>query len=153
MSAAKIGRYSLRPVMERDRDLLAVWIEQDPDHRDRVDPDFFMRSDQGKECFAVEDDHGHVVFYIKMTRALRLDVQFGSDEMIADRERNADAMREGFEWLRTGAAGSGIWEILFDSTNEPLVRFAERRLAFRKVPDELSYKVAPPPAYRPGKNT
>lgn len=149
----KLGPYTLRPVSDRDRDLLAIWIEQDPDHRDRVKPEFFLDSKDGMECFAVEDAAGVVVFYIKMTRALRLDIQFGPDETREQRERNVDAMREGFNWLRLGAAGSGIHEILFNSTNIPLVNFAERRLAFRKAPDELSHKVTQLAAYKPKENT
>lgn len=151
--STKIGKYTLRPATERDRDLLAVWIEGDPDHRDKVTPKFFSEDKEGIECFAVEDEQGVVVFYIKMTRTLRLDVQFGPDETLAERERNAEALREGFKWLRTGAAGSGIHEILFSSTNDPLVGFAQRRLAFHKAPDELSYAVTQVKGYKPQEKT
>lgn len=144
----QIGNYSLRPVTECDRVLVTLWIAEDPDHRDRVEPDFFLKTESGKETYAVEDAQGFVVFYIKMTylamvHALRLDVQFGPVRTIADRERNGEAMREGFEWLRTGAQGAGFREILFDSTNEPLVAFAKRRLGFCGASGELSYHVVP----------
>jgi hypothetical protein len=147
-----IGKHILRPATEKDRELIAQWIEGDPDHRGRVTPDFFLgkqpgkgerkRDIKGQECFAVEDLNGHVVFYIKMTRTLRLDIQFGPAGTIAEKQRNADALDGGFEWLRIAAAGSGIWEINFNSTNRPLTRYAERRLAFRKAPNELSHRVA-----------
>jgi hypothetical protein len=97
----KLGPYTLRSTTERDRDLITIWIEQDPDHRDRVHPDFFLGCKDGMECFAVEDALGNVVFYIKMTRTLRLDIQFGPDETREQRERNMDAMREGFNWLHS----------------------------------------------------
>jgi len=157
--AVKIGSYTLRPATERDRDLIAIWIEGDPDHRDWATPDFFLgkRPEDGeaaagipgRECFAVEDARGNTVFYVLMTRALRLHVQFGPDETTAQRERNADALREGFGWLERGAAGSGIWEILFSSTNDPLITFAKRRLRFNSSPNELRHKVAGLPAYKP----
>jgi hypothetical protein len=144
-----IGKYRLRPATERDHDLLAVWVEGDPDHRDRVKPEFFHTDRDGMECFALEDEFGYVVLYIKMTRAIRLDIQFGPDETIAQRERTADAMREGFQWLRAGAEGAGIHEILFRSTNTPLVSFAERRLGFSRTSDQLSHGISPRPAYKP----
>lgn len=145
----QIGEYTLREATERDADLLAVWIEGDPDHRDKVKPDFFHADKDGMECFALEDASGHVVLYIKMTRALRLDIQFGPDETRAQRERTADAMRVGFQWLRAGAAGAGIHEIHFRSSNPPLVAFAERRLAFDRAPDELIHKITQPEVYKP----
>jgi hypothetical protein len=144
----RIGNYTLRPATERDRDLLAVWIEGDPDHRDKVKPEFFCVDREGMECFALEDEFGHVVLYIKMTRVMRLDIQFGPDETMHQRERTADAMREGFQWLRAGAQGAAFHEILFRSTNPPLIAFAKRRLAFDSAPDELIHRITSLATYK-----
>jgi hypothetical protein len=148
-----IGKYHLRRAGAQDLDLLAVWIAADPDHRNTVQPEFFATQGDGLECFAVEDESDTVVFYIKMTRALRLDIQFGPEETLAQREQNADALRSGFEWLHAGASGAGIHQILFNSTNPPLVNFATRRLGFDRSPEELLRVVTPLAGYKPQENT
>lgn len=141
----RIGRYTLRPVTEADRERVALWISQDDDHRNRVEPGLFLTSNAGCECYAVEDG-GEVVFFLRMTRVLRLDIQFGPDWTAADRARNREAMTAGFAWLRAAAAASGTHEIIFDSTVPQLVAFAAKRLDFQHAPGLLSCVIPQLPA-------
>jgi hypothetical protein len=146
----QIGSYTWRSMGERDRWLLNLWIAEDADHAGKTDADFFLRYAIGvTECYAVEDELGLVVFYVKMTPekqtgTLWLDMQFGPDGGIERRRWVSQALIAGFDWLKMAALGAGIQRISFESTKPTLRIFCERRLGFVSDGDILSYAVVAP---------
>lgn len=136
--------YTLRATTEDDRALCAAWIEADADHRGKVEPDFFIKQQPGIECFVLEDKHGQPVFYFRMSRPIRVDIQFGPATNRAEKKRNADALEHGFGWLKEIAAKSGYRQIIFESQSDELAFFCKARFGFHKSLTELVCDIAPP---------
>jgi len=134
--SGQFSSYELRPATEKDREEIATWIAADPDHRDLVKPEFFYQSEPGAECYRLDDSKGHV-FYFKMTRALRVDIQFGPASSTEERERNRQALTDGFAWLLALANKSTIREVIFDSTVGFLRGFCHKHFGFRQSPNEM----------------
>lgn len=132
----RFGKYTLRPATPRDHALVKSWIEKDPFHASTTKPDFFLFSTRGMDCYVLEDDEGPI-FFFKMTRAVRLDIQFGPSRSTEERERNRDALSEGLAWLNGVLWASGFRQVLFNSENPVLVRSCTKRLGFVASPHEL----------------
>lgn len=143
MSGFQFSHYTLRPAEEADRAHLAGFIAADAEHRDSVQPDFFLKPERGEECFLLLDNFGEPVFYFKMERALRIHIQFGPCASDEQRERNRTALKLGMAWLEQMAARSGHRQLIFESKFAPLIAFCKRRLGFRQSKDELVRNVAP----------
>lgn len=151
-TTVQIGKYVLRPATARDRTLVEFWIRNDPDHRETTKADFFLKDTDQAECFAMEDEFGLVVFYIKMTRqidprqasiTLVLDIQFGPASTIEAKRRIGDALFEGFMWLSVACSGAGISALRFNSQNPGLITFAKTRLGFQGAPEDLFFTIPP----------
>lgn len=143
-----IGKYLLRRVDPRDGPLVDLWIEQDPYHRGHVKPEFFLVNKTDKECFAVEDRHGLVIFYVSMTMlesrsVIVLDVQFSPLNQIRTKKWVAEALMDGMTWLKQAAEGAGVKEIRFNSIQPSLVGFAQERLGFRRDGEWLRLYIPP----------
>lgn len=141
-----VGAYRLRSaIKDQDHERLARFIEADADHRGRVKPEYFYNREPGIESYAIEDASGNVV-YFRITRCLRIDVQFGPSETPAQRAAIRDTLMDGFAWLIGQASRSGIRQIIFDSVSRPLIAFCKRRFRFEASPNEF---VCPIPAPKP----
>lgn len=144
------GLYTWRATDARDRNLIEHWLDQDPHHAGSVDADFFMVQRKGTaECFAVEDELGLIVFYVRMStpdglRLLWLNMQFGPDGGRAERVRVSRALVAGFDWMKTAALGAGIEEIGFTTSSPALRTFAVDRLGFRSDGERFAYMVVAP---------
>lgn len=135
--------YQLRPATEADRELCERWIEADPDHRGRVNADFFIKPEPGVETFVLEDAQGEV-FFFRMMRALRIDIQFGPSTSAEERERTRLALMNGFDWLKESCGSAVIRQVIFESQVVPLVRFCEKRFGFQQSSHELVCGIAAP---------
>jgi hypothetical protein len=129
--------YTLRPATEADRDLATTWTAADPWHANTTPPDFWLDQAIGLESYILEDAEGPV-FFFRMTRAVRLDIQFPPEDPHDDmRKRVRDGLREGFGWLAAVLALSGVHQVIFKSENPELIRSAEKRLGFVPSPGEF----------------
>lgn len=149
MKNLQVGHFVWRPAGERDRKLIEGWIELDPDHAAKgVTADFFCVSGSLHECYAVEDAHGLVIFYLRLSsldtmKTLRLHIQFRPHERFFRRHWTLDALMEGFDWLKTAGSGSGVERMVCRATRPDLVLFLERRLGFQRDGEEFSYPIPP----------
>jgi hypothetical protein len=124
---------TLRMVTEKDEPLLRQWIEADPDHKETSSVEFFSTQSPIEECYVLEDQAGPL-FFLKTTRAIRLDIQFGPPIM---RERMRKGLQQGFPWLETMLGMRNFGEVMFATQNPELARSMEKRLGFRRSTEEL----------------
>ena len=120
-----------RPAGPADREMVAGWIALDPDHAG-MDPNFFVVPEPHTNCFVWEDDQGPV-FAFRLSRMLRVDIQFNPTE----KERTREALERGVEWIREEGSRSGFREMIFQSVNRLLINFCKRRLRFSPARDEF----------------
>jgi len=143
------GKYTVRPLMERDREFLAGLIATDPFHRDTVNVEWWYNNPPGENAWAVEDDKGAVRLYFKTATACRFSLQFTGDE----RRENWKVLTEGMQWLSETLTGNAFREIITDSNGPELRAMATRRLGF--VPataDTLTRPLKPRILENPGKS-
>lgn len=120
-----------RSALPADREMVAGWIAKDPDHAG-MDPNFFVVSEPHTNCFIWEDDQGPV-FAFRLSRMLRVDIQFNP----AEKERTREALKHGVDWIREEGRRSGFREMIFQSINRLLINFCKRRLQFSEARDEF----------------
>lgn len=114
-----------------DRKLLEESIGRDSYHKDTTTADFFYSPTA--ICTVQEDDNGPV-FFLRATKALRLDIQFVDN---LDKERNAAAMLERLESVVEQAKQAGFTELVFCSDSPGLMAFCKRKMKFKKVNGEM----------------
>lgn len=125
----------IRPIKPEDRETITNWIADDPDHRGRVDAEFFYAP--ATESLVIEKRGEPVLFY-RLSRSLRVDIQFRYDRRL----ETAAGLVEGCNDLKRRGPAGGFSELIFDSKYEPLMRFATRRLGFWKSPNEFRCRLA-----------
>ena len=140
------SEFKLRPATEQDHALIAEMIEGDEDHRGRVDPAFFYEDGAGVDSYCLEDDKG-AVFFLRITRTVRLDIQFQAPVSTEVKERTQRGLVHGFAWLKGVLAVRGIREAIFESRVPVLRRFCERRLGFLASSEEMVCKLPSIEAY------
>lgn len=105
-------------------------MQADPEHRDLVPLDFLI---EPKSEMQVWEDEQGPVFYFRLSRDIRVDIQFRSD---VEKERIEKGMKEGINWLASmEEVKANFRGIVFDSIYRPLIAFAKRRLQFKSYPD------------------
>ena len=122
----KFDGYTVRPLTEQDRAYLDLLIDADEYHRGRMDADFFLKRQQGEDAWALEDQHGQIVFYFKTTTAVRLAIQFRPSSSPADRLRNAAAMMRGLRWIEGVLRSNGFREMVTDTEGPELRNFLKK---------------------------
>lgn len=122
--------YLVRPVTEQDRPFLEMQIKADEYHREWMDADFFLKCKPGEDAWALEDQTGRVIFYWKTQVAARIFIQFTAGQEWETKFRNLDALLKGLAWLEAKLTYNNFREIIFDTQNPPLERFAKNRLGF-----------------------
>jgi hypothetical protein len=136
---AEFDGLTLRATGEQDGETLEKWIAGDDWHRGELEPDYFI-GDEG--CFAIEDQDG-VVFYIRLTKAARVRIQFDTENMrVRQKARVARALEKGMALLEVGLSRSGVDEWVFDTRDEPLRGFAKKHLGFRESEQDLVREIA-----------
>lgn len=117
-----------RPTTPSDLETIAKWIECEPDHKDRINPEFFQS--QG-ECFAVLEGENPVMF-VRLDRICRVHIEFIPN----DRQKVAKYLDEFTTQIKANAKFNGFTQIIFESLSAPLIRFLAKR-GFRKSPNEV----------------
>lgn len=130
------GPYHVDLTSESERATIAEWIAADPDHRDRVNDQFFIGPEPGAQCLTLTNPQGKV-FFFRLTRVLRIDIQFPPASTEEEQSRLRRGLTSGFRWLRQRAAAAGFREIVFQSESRMLKVFC-RRFGFKESPQELS---------------
>jgi hypothetical protein len=129
-----------------DLEKLSDWIQADDAHRDIYSPHFFMGGkfslDDRPSYYALEDDQG-VIFYIRLSRASRVRIQFAPDSS-EQRSRNMRGLLHGMAFLENVLAQAGCEEWIFDTDNPELKKTAERILGFTESTHELVRAIAEP---------
>ncbi len=115
-----------------DYPTLASMLAADADHAGTA-PEFFF--EPGSDLYCVEDERGPVL-YLRLSRALRIDVQFRPGSSAGDRMRTARVLAQGMPWLERQARDAGFKELIFTSLTRRLIRFCEGRLGLRLSPHE-----------------
>lgn len=136
--------YTLRPIRETDRNHLVYCIEQDEYHQNKMTADFFYKLQPGEEAYALEDESGKVVFYLKNSVAVRMDIQFTPITSIRNVRDNQSALMRGLQWIEGLFRAKRYREIIFEADGPELYVFAKRRLGFRDATVLSRQLMAPP---------
>jgi hypothetical protein len=142
----QFGEFTLREVTEEDRPLLEQWIVRDPWHRGKLGVEFFLGfTDSGERdpratCYVIEDDKGEV-FFIRLSRASRVNIQFAPTHDAIQKERNRKTLMEGMAFLEGLLSNAGADEWIFDTANPELRATAIKRLGFRQSQQELVRRI------------
>jgi len=131
-----------------DLERLCEWIEADDAHRGIFPPQFFMShklgGDSRPSCYALEDEKG-VVFYIRLSRAARVRIQFAPEA--AEHEQRRRVMRglfHGMAFLESALSQAGCEEWIFDTVSPELKHLAIKGLGFTESAHELVRAIADP---------
>lgn len=144
--AIEFNGFKLRPVTEEaDYQRLEEWIAADPAHASLFVPDFFLgktidqngevAADSRSTCYALEDESGEV-FYIRLSRAARVHIQFPPNSEVAAK-RTALALVHGMAFLEVALSRAGCEEWIFSTESPRLKKLAERALGFTESKTEM----------------
>lgn len=145
----QFGEYTLRGVDEDDRRRIEDWIVQDQDHREQFTANDFIEDTRLGEdephalCYVLADRIGDV-FFLRLSRAARVRIQFGPNLNKSERYRSARAMLHGMAFLEGMLQHLGVEEWIFDTANPELAAFATARLGFTASTNELKRPISSP---------
>lgn len=147
---AKFDGFTLRHADHiADIENLYEWIHADDTHRGIFEPRYFMSGplagDPRPTCYALEDDRG-VVFYIRISRAARVRMQFAPEGDRKQRTRVMQGLLHGMAVLENGLALAGVEEWIFDTASPKLKTLAEKLLGFTESTHELVRSINRPEA-------
>lgn len=115
---------------ESDRRIINESLETDEYHKD-TSTDFFY--DKSAVCKVYEDENGPIM-YVKGTKAIRLDIQFVSNN---DFRRNRKALLDGFDRFVENAKAAGFSELIFCSNSPLLKDFCKKNFGFKESSGEM----------------
>ena len=120
-----------RSVTQEDRTKLAEWIAADPDHAKTCTPEFWLPAEKpdGIARTVMEDALGTSLF-VRAEKVLRLHIQFPPEKW-----RNAKSLVQFIPMIEADAKKHGFTEIIWDSTSEGLIKFAEQ-FGYRRSQNE-----------------
>jgi hypothetical protein len=126
---------------------LSQWIDADQTHRGIFVPHDFMSgrlaADPRSSCYALEDEQG-VIFYIRLSRAARVRIQFGPQEGRAQQKRVTRGLINGMAFLESTLGRAGCEEWIFDTESPQLKNLAERLLGFAESTHEMVRAIPEP---------
>lgn len=141
-TVASFDGLKFRTVDESDRDQIERWLDADPHHRLSMHPEFFLGQDEQSNpdprptCYALEDENG-TVFYVRISRAARVYIQFSDEGNRAQKVRNGRSLEKGMALLETLLAKAGVEQWIFNTTSPRLREMATTRLGFTDSTHEL----------------
>ncbi len=147
---AQFDGYTLRATDAlSDLEQLEKWIEADDTHRGIFKPWDFMSgilaADPRPTCYALEDSDG-VIFYIRISRAARVRMQFAPETSHRQRSRVMQGLLHGMTFLEAGLSEAGVEEWIFDTDSAKLKTLVERLLGFTESTHELVRSISRPEA-------
>lgn len=126
---------------------LIHWIDADPAHRGIFSPGYFMSGklaeDPRPTCYALEDEDG-VVFYIRLSRAARVRIQFAPEGDRRQRVRVARGLIHGMAFLEAGLAQARAEEWIFATESRKLKTLAQQVLGFTESTHEMVRAISRP---------
>jgi len=125
---------STRLVTEGDRATLESWIQAEPSHPHNTS-DYYINPPKGIATCVYEDSEAVIV--ARYTPILRIDFDFNPD---ASPERVKALMQAEFPNVVKQAKAQGFSELLFESTNAPLIGFC-KKLGYVAGPDTYVRKI------------
>jgi hypothetical protein len=146
---AKLDGFTLREVSEKDRPMLNKWIKADPAHDGVVDANYFLGVtpegvfDPRPTCYAIEDDSGNLVLFIRLAKVARVRIQFPPAGSRVQRLKTSQALMQGMAWLEALLAKANCEEWIFDTGNMALATLAIKRMGFEASPEEMKRAIAP----------
>ena len=127
-----------------DVERLEDWIAADESHRGIFPPSFFLSGpfnpDPRPSCYALEDKDG-VVFYVRLSRASRVYIQFAPEGNMAQKGRVMRGLFHGMNFLEGLLADAGCEEWIFDTDSPGLRSLAQRMLGFTESTHELVRRI------------
>ena len=153
------GGFTLRPATKEHALLAEVWTKNDPEHKDKVTPEFWLQQDACRDSYLLFDQDGPL-FFFKMhlidRDTVRIFVQFpteatsrefvGTPEQIRQAQRTGERLRRGLllgtAWLEEMLKKNGVKEIFFDSVSKSLIFFCVKRLGFVEEGEYLKKHLA-----------
>lgn len=143
---AQFDGYTLRKVTDRDRPALEAWIREDHWHNGVYDAEYFMglaadesgelAADPRATCYAIEDKRG-VLFFIRLSRSTRVNIQFEPEATERTRRRVSLALFKGMAFLEVALARAGCEEWIFDTESRELAAMTKKHLGFVDSPNEM----------------
>lgn len=112
---------------QQDYNRIAEWIDRDIFHFGKMTPEYWLPCPEALYSFCLEDDQGPVL-YLRVDKEgdlFRFHMQFAPEEQVS-RLRTAKALFKIFDPLVSEFKKEGKG-IIFKSTNDPLIRFMERK--------------------------
>jgi hypothetical protein len=135
--------YTLVPASRNFLSKAKEWTAADEHHSETTSGDFWVNTGRNNnpavERYVLLDTAGEPVFFFRMTRAIRIDIQFAPGQERSDLVRNSRALICGFSWLRWICQKSHIGQMIFQTANAPLRRFCERKLGFHMTSGECVF--------------
>jgi hypothetical protein len=122
-----------RLIVEADLPVLQSSLETSQFHKD-TKIEFFT---DPKIVSKVYEDETSPILILRCAKSLRLDIEFLNDN---DIQRNREAMITGLPKLIEQAKHSGYTELVFNSSNPLLTKFANKKLGFTVVTDSVLRK-------------
>jgi hypothetical protein len=146
---------------EADLELARAWVAADPEHAGKVLPEFWIEQRLLRDSFLLRDSVGPIYFF-KMHLESRTTLQIENAAMKAEpnvwedvvriflqfhpydvnmgrvferyvlRNRITRGLEEGMIWLERMLRQGPVKEYYFDSQNESLIRFSQKRLGFTR---------------------
>lgn len=116
---------NFRPIKSTDTEILTDWIERDLDHAGRMSAEWW--SEGSVLSCSVDDIKGPVLFLrLDGERAhVRMHIQFAPEDVVS-KIRTAKAILEGIPVLAELMDEHEATKIVFESTNDQLVKFMNR---------------------------
>lgn len=143
MPSYRFNGYLMRPAIESDLPAAENWTAADPDHRGRVKPGFWLIQSKTTNSFVLEDAYGMVLFarldvasdnmvggtgYKPLS--IEVHIQFSPDQSPSGRLRTMNGLSRGCQWVEKRLRAVGAETIYFNSTDQKLIHFCQRRLGF-----------------------
>jgi len=120
-----------------------AWTNADEFHRWSTNADFWVNTKENAnpciERYVLLDSDNKPVFFFRLTRAARVDIQFAPGRSRRDLLRNRNSLMCGFSWLKWIAQKSNIGQLIFQTSNPPLRAFCEKYLGFHASEGECVF--------------
>jgi hypothetical protein len=121
---------------ENDVRQLAEWIQNDPYHRDCLDP-YWWLTGQGLLSFCIQDSNGPVM-YVRLDKdgeLLRLHTQFAPESEVS-KLRVIKSILRSLPKIELIARAYGLKGFIFKSTSLSLINFMRNKFGFIPVNSE-----------------
>jgi hypothetical protein len=136
MPVYQFDGYTFRPATPDDRTLARLWNMMDPEHKWELQfPDYWIDQNNRVNSYVLEDSIG-ILFFVKSIRQadneIEIAIQFDRECGTVSKARVMRGMAAGFAWLKDALPMNGFKSLYFQSKNEDLILFTQKRLGFVK---------------------